>query len=553
MFMLAILDFGGQYVENIRRCFLEMGVDAKIVPWNTKASEIKWATGVVLSGGPYSVYQKNAPLPDKNIFSLGIPILGLCYGHQSMAHILGGKVEKGAIGEYGFAELLMENDKIFSGLKKREICWMSHGDVVSVLPKGFKPIASSAESKIAAFRNGKMYGLQFHPEVGHTPKGSKILGNFAKLCGMKKSAWSARQFLKSSKKDSKIGDSIIAVSGGVDSTVAAVLAKRLLKKVHLIHVDTGLMRKNESETVVSLLKNAGVEAELVDAKEIFIEGLKGVTNPDKKRKIIGKLFIDVFERFSMEKGAKCLIQGTIAPDVIESTRGDAKLKGGAHGGAIKLHHNVGGLPERMNLKVYEPLRNLFKHQVRALGRELEIPKGLIERQPFPGPGLATRITGEVTREKLNLLREATHIAEKHLSKSNPSQYFAALVNSRGKQTGGIWMLNDTFVGVKGDERLLGKGAVIKSRESWVKLMRLQASITGEQKDVCRVFLLVGGKPGVGFGIILRAVDTQDFMTASPTQISRERLKKCAKQIMHLGVSFVAYEITTKPPATIEII
>ena len=546
-------------MQNIRRCFIEMGIDAKILPWDTKASDMKGAGGIVLSGGPYSVYQKNAPLPDKKIFSLGIPVLGLCYGHQSIAHLLGGKVEKGGVGEYGFAELLVSKDAIFSGFGKKGICWMSHGDVVSGLPKGFKTIASSGESRIAGFRKGRIYGLQFHPEVGHTPKGSRILENFAGICGFRKGKWDVKKFLKVAETEAKkIGEkAIIAVSGGVDSTVAAALSRRFID-IHAVHIDTGMMRKGESSKVSGFLRKAGVNVEIVNAEDDFLKALRGVKSSDDKRQAIGKTFIEIFEKIAKRENAKYLIQGTIAPDVIESTRGDSKLTGKKHAGKIKLHHNVGGLPKRMKLNVYEPLRPLFKHQVRELGKALGLPKALVERQPFPGPGLGARITGKITKEKVIVLKEATEIAEKALSKYNPSQYFAALIdgNASGKTSvagGDAWIIDDEFIGVKGDERLVGKGIVIKSDGKWIELLRLQASITGSMKTVCRVFLLLEGEPGNGSGIILRAVDTQDFMTASPTQISLASLRKCAERIMELGVSFVAYEITTKPPATIEII
>lgn len=557
--MLAILDFGGQYVENIRRCFLEMGIEAKIVPWVTKADELRRYRGIILSGGPYSVYQNKAPLPDKKIFSLNVPILGLCYGHQSIAHLLGGKVEKGGVGEYGFAEIETRSDDIFKGLGKKEVCWMSHGDVVSELPEGFRAIASSTESKIAAFRKGRVYGLQFHPEVGHTPKGSRILENFAKICGFGRGKWDAKKFIKEAGKEAeKIkGRAIIAVSGGVDSTVAAALAGRFID-LHAVHIDTGLMRKGESKKVAEFLEEAGVHVEIVNAEERFLEALEGAKNSDDKRRAIGKTFIEIFEEIAKRENAKYLIQGTIAPDVIESTRGSAKLSGKRHAGKIKLHHNVGGLPERMKLKIYEPLRPLFKYQVRELGKALMLPKELVERQPFPGPGLGSRITGKITREKLAILREATDIAERALSKYRPSQYFAALVEGRivekktvaGKEA---CVIGDEFIGVKGDERLVGKGIVIRSNAKWLELLKLQASLTGAMKDVCRIFVLVHGKPGTGYGIILRAVDTQDFMTASPAKINFSEIGKAAKEIVGLGAGFVAYEITTKPPATIEVI
>ncbi len=564
---IAILDFGGQYVENIRRCFLELGIGAEIYPWNVKPSELKDAKGIVFSGGPYSVYQKKAPLPSKEILKMDKPVLGLCYGHQSIAHLLGGKVEKGKIGEYGFAKLEVDgSERLFSGLRKGGVCWMSHGDVVSSLPKGFRVIASSPDSRIAAFRRGKIYGLQFHPEVSHTYRGSRILENFASICGCKTGSWDVREFLKGSQKEAeKIKEkAIIAVSGGVDSTVAAVLAKRTLGKLHAVHVDTGLMRNNESRHVSAMLAHAGIELEAIDASKRFIKSLKGTKSSDKKRKTIGEQFIRVFEEVAQKVGAEYLIQGTIAPDVIESTRGSARLAKKKHGGKIKLHHNVGGLPEKIGLKLYEPLRPLFKHQVRLLGKELGIHRSLLERQPFPGPGLAARIAGEVTMKKLRLLRNVTEVAEKELSIYHPSQYFAALVDGKtmdnfylniGETISDAWILKSEFVGVKGDERLLGNGIVIDAYpRPWLDVLKLQARITGSSKKICRVFWLLAGQPGGKNGIILRAVDTQDFMTASPARVDHAHIISVGEKICEkFGVGFVAYEITTKPPSTIEII
>lgn len=565
MSQIAILDFGGQYVENIRRCFLELGIDASIYPWDAKASELKGAVGIVFSGGPYSVYQKKAPLPDKKIFSLGKPILGLCYGHQSIAHLSGGRVEKGAVGEYGFSEIELDTwDRLFRGLEKKEICWMSHGDAVSSLPKGFQVIASSPESKIAAFRRGNLYGLQFHPEVSHTPKGARILGNFASLCGLGKGSWDVKGFIDevdraAARIDGKV---LIAASGGVDSTVAAFLCQRALgKRLYPVHVDSGLMRKGESRKVIESLGSHGLDVELVDAKKRFLRALKGALTSDSKRKAIGKTFIDVFDEVARRENIDHLIQGTIAPDVIESSRGKSKTHRKAHGGSIKLHHNVGGLPKAMKLKVFEPLRPLFKHQVRLLGKGLRVPRYLLERQPFPGPGLATRVSGEVTGKKLELLRDLTEVVERELAIYTPAQYFAALVEGKTMDNVAIrapvndaWILRDRFVGVKGDERLDGKGIVIDSYPMpWLGMLKLQSRITGLHKDVCRVFWLLSGEPGKS-GAILRAVDSTDFMTASPTKVDFEHLERIGEEIVRkFRLGFAAYEITTKPPSTIEII
>ncbi|MGC8849865.1 MAG: glutamine-hydrolyzing GMP synthase, partial [Candidatus Bathyarchaeia archaeon] len=514
---IAILDFGGQYVFNIRRILLEKGFNADIVPYNIHPDRLEGVKGVILSGGPYSVYDEDAPLPDPRILRLEVPMLGLCYGHQAIAYLLGGEVEKGRVGEYGFSELRIDaSNRLFKGLREREICWMSHGDIVSKLPPGFKVIASSKESPIAAFQGeDRIFGLQFHPEVSHTPNGHRILENFAELCGCTRRGWDIRAFIDAAVKDisAKVGSekAIIAVSGGVDSTTAAMLASKALgDRLTCIHINHGLMRKNESEDVVEFLRRLGLRVIHVDAEERFLRALQGVKAADDKRMIVGKLFIDEFEEASSKLDASWLIQGTIAPDIIESTRGDPKRRSDrGHGGLIKIHHNVAGLPKGMRLKLIEPLSPLFKYQVRILAGELGLPKGIVERQPFPGPGLSCRISGEITREKLELLKEVNEMVEEALKIYTPSQYFAILLTGEVKEVSKeaayiaskylnedvtAYKLGDESVGVKGDEKITGNPICIDPRRdpslldrvAWIDLLKMHNEITGSLREICRV-------------------------------------------------------------------
>jgi len=584
---IAVLDFGGQYVRNIERTLLEKGVSVEIVDYkvSTRLLLRRGVKGVILSGGPYSVYDENPPTCDPQLFRLGIPILGLCYGHQLIAHLHGGLVKKGRRGEYGFSELSLDNrNPLFHGLSSKEICWMSHGDVVETPPKGFKVIASTPESEVAAYTlENRIYGLQFHPEVSHTPNGHVILENFAfKICGCARFEWDIERFtfeaVEKVKKALGNARAVIAVSGGVDSSTAALLASKAIgRNLTAVHIDHGLMREGESVEVVSLLKKLGLNLVFVDASERFLSALEGVCESDKKRLIIGKLFIEEFEKVAREVGAEWLIQGTIAPDVIESTRGEARRTDRGHGGLIKIHHNVAGLPSGMKLKLMEPLSQLFKYQVRSLARKLGLPAHISERQPFPGPGLACRIAGPVTAEKVTLLRKVNVKVEEELERYKPSQYFAMLVNNlkagESKLSASIaekhlethvkaYVLQDESVGVKGDSRVLGRIITLEpedcgswSSTSWINILRMQNEVTGSIAEVCRVVASLAWRDGGKYGVIARAVDTLDYMTAIPTRVDFARLSRLGESLLnhHEELGFFGFEVTTKPAATIELI
>ncbi len=581
---IAILDFGGQYVFNIKRVLIEQGIDADIFPYDIKANDLKRKSvrGIILSGGPYSICDKDAPKVDPKILDLGIPILGICYGHQLLAQLIGGKVAKAEKCEYGFSILkINRSDILFEGLGKEEICWMSHSDEVIRLPKGAIVLASTEDCKIAAFKFKNFYGVQFHPEVSHTPKGYIILRNFAiKICKCKPKKWNIKEFID--KKIEEIRETvrnnyaICAVSGGIDSTVCAYLAyKALGNKLICVHVNTGLMRKNECEEVISNLRKLGLNVLYIDATNEFLNKLKNISNFDKKRKVIGNLFIKIFEKVAEKYKTKFFIQGTIAPDVIESSRGESKKRiGSKHGGLIKIHHNVGGLPKDMKLIKIEPLRELFKYQVRILAKYLNIPNYFVNRQPFPGPGLACRIIDDVTKEKLDIVREANYIVEKHLKKYRPSQYFAYLFNNRYKRNRDVeYLLKKEFdfnvislkffddsIGVKGDERCIGKmvGLLFDKNDvyklNYIDILKIQSKITGKFKDIVRVLLLINFGDGK-YNIAIRAVNTLDFMTAIPTNIKIKDLMKLADEIKSIDkkIGCVCYDITTKPPATIEVV
>lgn len=585
---VAILDFGGQYVFNIRRCLSEQGIDTGILPFNTSKRVIQrlGVKGLILSGGPYSVYEKNSPRIDEDILNLGRPILGICYGHQLLAKMLGGIVKKGRVGEFGFTEIRLKDvgNELFRGWNKTEICWMSHGDEVIKLPSGCKILASSRESRIASFQRDYIFGVQFHPEVFHTPKGHILLKNFAvRICGCRQRSWSIEEFVKRRIKDikEKVGNEkvVMGVSGGIDSSTLAILAKEALgENLICIHVNTGLMRKDESRKVVKRLRSLGLNVISVDASERFLKNLKNVDSPDEKRRIIGRLFVEEFERVARACHAKWLLQGTIAPDVIESTRGSRKRMNHRHTGLIKIHHNVAGLPEKMELKIIEPFKSLFKFQVRLLAEKLNLPEELRERQPFPGPGLGCRIVGEVTHEKISILREITELVEFHLKKYKPSQYFAALVDGRVKpfrsrflqglfrdSPSRFYLLRGCAIGVKGDERVMGRmlGIFLGGKRhnwhklNWIRILQIQNKITGRYKKVCRVFALLNSPEKRGkFGVIIRAVDTLDFMTAIPSKIdfrTLDTIKEWIEKRFTGEISFVGYEITTKPAATIELV
>ena len=515
--LLLVLDFGGQYTQLIARRIRELGVYSEIHPFNIPLEKIQQLNpiGIILSGSPHSVYDDKAPHSSGGIYELGVPVLGICYGLQLIAHQLGGKVDASARREYGKAELLIDDrEDLFSGLNGSTTVWMSHGDALKQQPPGFEPIAHTSNAPICAIRNPKkkIYGVQFHPEVVHTPQGKKILSNFVFQVCKAKGDWTPSAFVEREADEirKKVGKGrvLCALSGGVDSAVAAVLINKAIgNQLHCIHINNGLMRKNESEVVVETFqKTFKIGLTYVDASDIFLSRLKDVTDPEQKRRIIGKTFIDVFEEHAgkIEKESESshlgrfefLAQGTLYPDVIESV----SFKGPSV--TIKTHHNVGGLPENMNFKLIEPFRELFKDEVREVGRMLGLPDALVGRHPFPGPGLAVRLLGPVQKEKLDLLREADDIFIDEIRKAGLYnevwQAFAVLLPIRS-------------VGVMGDGR---------TYESTVAL---------------------------------RAVTSVDGMTADWARIPPDVLASTSNRIINelRGINRVVYDISSKPPATIE--
>ncbi len=505
---IVILDFGSQYTQLIARKIRECGVFAEIHPYNiTKEKFIELAPkGIVLSGGPSSVYSEGAPLPQFDVFALGIPVLGICYGLQLIASQNNGKVDSAARREFGKAHIHINNKNgIFAGFNDNNNVWMSHGDSLSKIPDGFEIIATTDNSPICAIQNPerRIYGVQFHPEVHHTEHGKQLLKNFAIIiCGCR-GDWNAASFIESAIADirEKVGVEkvICALSGGVDSTVAAVLLQKSIgEQLKCVHIDSGLMRTGESRMVVKLFReHYHIPVELVDGSDTFLSRLVGVTDPEQKRKIIGKSFIDLFdEAAGRMENIKWLAQGTLYPDVIESV----SVKGPS--ATIKSHHNVGGLPEKMNLKIIEPFRELFKDEVRAVGRELRVPEWFIGRHPFPGPGLAIRILGEISSERLEILRKADDIYIEEIQKAGLYdeiwQAFAVLLPVKS-------------VGVMGDERTY--------------------------EYTCS----------------LRAVVSTDGMTADWYPMPYEVLGRMSNRIINeiRGINRVTYDITSKPPGTIE--
>jgi GMP synthase (glutamine-hydrolysing) len=507
--MILIIDFGSQYNQLIARRVRENHVYCLIEPPGIKIDAIKRLNpeGIVLSGGPSSIYEKNSPKMDPAVFKLGIPVLGICYGMQFMLSALGGTVRRAGKREYGFAELnILRPAGVFKGIQKKTRCWMSHGDSIQRLPAGFTISASTENTPVAAatHRNRKLMGVQFHPEVVHTPRGKKMLRNFLfEVCGCKRS-WSMKSFAKDAIEDIRqtVGDKkvILGLSGGVDSSVTAVLLhKSIQNQLICIFVDNGLLRKNEADKLKATLnQHLNIRIRFVRAGARFLGALAKVTDPEKKRKIIGRIFMEVFEAEAKKiMGAQFLAQGTLYPDVIESVS--------AFGGptsVIKSHHNVGGLPKKMKLKLIEPLRYLFKDEVRLLGRQLGLPDDLVWRQPFPGPGLAVRVLGVITRKRLRILRD----------------------------------VDDVLL-----EEIKNAGYYKKLWQSFAVLLPLKSvGVMGDQRTYENI-------------VAIRAVTSKDAMTADWAKLPHKLLGKISNRIINEvdGVNRVVYDISSKPPSTIE--
>jgi len=507
---IVILDFGSQYTQVIARRIRECQVYSTILRCDTPAREIArlQPSGLILSGGPSSVYAEDAPLPDPRIFRLGVPVLGICYGVQLFAQFLGGKVEKGLKREYGKGTLTVRDRRcrLFAGLPGTLQVWNSHGDKLTRLPAGFRSVATTENSDYAAIEHKakRLYGLQFHPEVVHTPRGKEILSNFVHgVCGCGRD-WTMRNYVERAVEQirAQVGREqvILGLSGGVDSSVAAALIHRAIgSQLTCIFVNNGVLRAREAEVVQEVFgRHFRIRLQYEDASRLFLGRLKGVADPERKRKIIGRTFIEVFEAATKRAGrAKFLAQGTLYPDVIESVP-----IGGNPAAMIKSHHNVGGLPKRMRFQLVEPLKCLFKDEVRQLGRELGLPKEIVLRQPFPGPGLAVRILGEVTAERLSILRNTDRIIVEEMKRSGwyyrVWQSFAVLLPVRS-------------VGVMGDER------------------------TYE------------------YTIALRVVESQDGMTADWVKLPYALLERLSTRVINevKGVNRCVFDITSKPPGTIE--
>jgi GMP synthase (glutamine-hydrolysing) len=508
--MILIIDFGSQFNQLIARRVRECRVYCQIEPPSIDISQIEQMKpdGIILSGGPSSIYEKNSPRADTALFDLGIPILGICYGMQFMVHAMGGKVTQSDKREYGFAELKLKGQRplLFDSVPKASQVWMSHGDSITHLPEGFRSIAVTDNTPVAAMAHRKksFFGLQFHPEVVHTPKGKQMLKNFLfNICKCKRT-WSMKSFAKQTIEEIRqtVGDRkvILGLSGGVDSSVTALLIHRAIGK-HLtcIFVDNGLLRKNEAQKLKRTFKqHLKINIRFVQASKLFLSALKGVTDPEKKRKIIGKVFMDVFESEARKiKGAEFLAQGTLYPDIIES-----RSAFGGPTAVIKSHHNVGGLPKRMKLKLVEPLQYLFKDEVRKLGAQLDLDDELVWRQPFPGPGLAIRVIGAVTARRLAILREVDAVL---LDEIRAAGYYKKLWQSFAV------LLPIKSVGIMGDSRTY--------------------------ENI----------------VAIRAVTSKDAMTADWAKLPHRLLGRISNRIINevRGVNRVVYDISSKPPSTIE--
>ncbi len=507
--MILIIDFGSQYNQLIARRVREHHVYCQIEPPNISIEAIRELApeGIILSGGPASIYSKGAPRVDKDIFELGIPILGICYGLQYMIDSLGGKVTRSAKREYGFAELLIRRQRgIFSGVEEKTRCWMSHGDSIAALPKGFVITACTSNTPVAAAEDvrRRFYGLQFHPEVVHTRSGGRMLANFLfEICGCRKT-WSMKSFINHAVDEIRqqvgLDKVILGLSGGVDSSVAAVLLHKAIgRQLTCVFVDNGVLRADEAERVIEMFKkNLHINLRFSRCGKLFLKKLKGVTDPERKRKIIGRTFIEVFDQEAQKiKNVKYLAQGTLYPDLIES-----RSAFGGPSAVIKSHHNVGGLPRTMKLQLIEPLKHLFKDEVRLLGKELGLPRDVVWRQPFPGPGLAVRIIGEVTAARLAVLRKADSILS---------------------------------------EEIRAAGLYYRLWQSFTVMLPLKSvGIMGDQRTYENI-------------IAIRAVTSDDAMTADWARLPQDLLARVSTRIINevRGINRVVYDISSKPPSTIE--
>tara|TARA_B100001113_G_scaffold109683_1_gene88876 strand:+ start:2413 stop:3954 length:1542 start_codon:yes stop_codon:yes gene_type:complete len=505
--LILILDFGSQYTQLIARRIRELGIYSIVKPYDININDVKKISpkGIIFSGGPNSVNFKKTLKPSKMIYKLDIPILGICYGMQLIAKEFGGSVVESNKKEFGHSIFrITRKSALFNNIKnKNSNVWMSHSDKVKRVPKGFISLGESVNSRVAALQSDKLkiYGIQFHPEVTHTSIGKSLIKNFIKICGCKKS-WTPKNICKDmvDKVRENVGDKtvILALSGGVDSSVvAAILNKAIGRKLICIFINTGLLRKNETAEVIKITRALKINLKLIDASRKFLLALRGVSDPEKKRKIIGKCFIETFNQEAKKiKNVKFLAQGTIYPDVIESSSKNSKSD------VIKSHHNVGGLPKNMKLKLVEPIRDLFKDEVRKVGKQLNLPAKLIERHPFPGPGLAVRILGEINHAKIKILQDVDEIFIQELH------------------------LNNLYDGI--DQAL---SVLIPSKSVGV----------------------MGDKRQYGYVVALRAVNTSDFMTATATSIPHNILNLISTRIINEvdGVARVVYDITSKPPGTIE--